>query len=225
MALFLERSTGFFSRAEIARARSVFPVIAGLYRAHLGRLFLALTGSPAARPGKILPRPLMLVDRNGRRVFASKGWREAEASGLNLTAALEKLRSTGASEIELSNGDMLVSEPVDDDFPVAPQGRVFVIEKRPAATQRNVAASTEPDLGERLTPREQQIVQLILQGYPTETIARKLGISRGTVKNHRRRLYYKLDITSERELFLRYLDSRSASDSPPKAAGSPATGS
>jgi DNA-binding CsgD family transcriptional regulator len=57
----------------------------------------------------------------------------------------------------------------------------------------------------RLTPRERDIVSLILQGHPTVSIARRLGLARGTVKNHRRRLYRKLDITSERELFLTFL--------------------
>ena len=59
-----------------------------------------------------------------------------------------------------------------------------------------------PPFDRQLTPREKEIVALILQGYPTITIAERLGLSRGTVKNHRRRIYYKLDITSERELFL-----------------------
>ena len=56
-----------------------------------------------------------------------------------------------------------------------------------------------------LTPREGRIVELILAGCPTEDISRKLHISRGTVKNHRGRLYYKLDITTERELFSLFL--------------------
>jgi DNA-binding CsgD family transcriptional regulator len=60
--------------------------------------------------------------------------------------------------------------------------------------------------GQELTPREQEIIGLILEGHPSATIAKRLGIGRGTVKNHRRRLYDKLDITSERELFLLYLD-------------------
>ena len=57
-----------------------------------------------------------------------------------------------------------------------------------------------------LTPRERQIVELILKGYPTTLIAEKLSLSRGTVKTHRRRIYDKLDITTERELFLMYID-------------------
>lgn len=56
-----------------------------------------------------------------------------------------------------------------------------------------------------LTPREREIVAMVLQGHPPTGIARLLGISAGTVKNHRRNIYEKLDITTERELFLRYL--------------------
>jgi len=69
-----------------------------------------------------------------------------------------------------------------------------------------------PSLGarERLWPelsaREREIVRLILAGHPTAGIASKLGLARGTVKNHRRSIYTKLDITTERELFLQYLD-------------------
>ena len=62
-----------------------------------------------------------------------------------------------------------------------------------------------------LTPRETEIATLSLRGYPNAAIARALSISRGAVKNHKLRLYRKLDITSERELFsLFYEDSSSA---------------
>lgn len=57
-----------------------------------------------------------------------------------------------------------------------------------------------------LSSRERQIVQLVLAGHPTAGIAARLGIAAGTVKNHRRNIYGKLDITTERELFLQFLD-------------------
>lgn len=57
-----------------------------------------------------------------------------------------------------------------------------------------------------LSGREREIAALILSGYPSATIARRLGIAAGTVKNHRRNIYAKLDITTERELFLQYID-------------------
>lgn len=66
----------------------------------------------------------------------------------------------------------------------------------------------EPNIGDDLWPelsqRERELVQLILAGHPTATISGRLGITVGTVKNHRRRIYEKLDITTERELFLQF---------------------
>ena len=72
----------------------------------------------------------------------------------------------------------------------------------PAASGRPALPNS---LAKHLTPREQQIVQLILQGYPTKSIADKLCLSRGTIKNYRHRLYDKLDITTEREIFLAFI--------------------
>lgn len=63
-----------------------------------------------------------------------------------------------------------------------------------------------PDgLWPELSARERELVQLVLAGHPTRTIAERLGITVGTAKNHRRRIYEKLDITTERELFLQFL--------------------
>lgn len=62
------------------------------------------------------------------------------------------------------------------------------------------------DLWPELSARERELVKLILAGHPTASIARKLGIAAGTVKNHRLHIYKKLDITTERELFLQYIE-------------------
>lgn len=58
-----------------------------------------------------------------------------------------------------------------------------------------------------LTARERELVALILAGHPTAAIADRLAITPGTVKNHRRNIYQKLDITTEREMFLQYIES------------------
>jgi DNA-binding CsgD family transcriptional regulator len=47
---------------------------------------------------------------------------------------------------------------------------------------------------------------LVLAGHAARDMAGKLGISPGTVRNHRLNIYPKLDITSEREVFLSNLD-------------------
>ena len=66
--------------------------------------------------------------------------------------------------------------------------------------QPGIPAGLWPDL----SPRERELVSLVLAGHPTATIAQRLGITTGTVKNHRRRIHDKLDITTERELFLQF---------------------
>lgn len=52
-----------------------------------------------------------------------------------------------------------------------------------------------------LSPREREVVQLILQGHSTPSAAAYLGIAEGTVKVHRHHAYSKLGISSQAELF------------------------
>lgn len=72
--------------------------------------------------------------------------------------------------------------------------------------KRRMLARVDPRLWPNLSKREQEVAQLILMGHPTAGIARKLQLAPGTVKNHRRNIYGKLDITTERELILQYID-------------------
>ncbi|KHJ50972.1 LuxR family transcriptional regulator [Vreelandella venusta] len=58
----------------------------------------------------------------------------------------------------------------------------------------------------RLTPREQQIVALLVQGMDSHEIAEYLAIGHGTVKNHRKRIYAQLQISSLGELFGLFLN-------------------
>jgi DNA-binding CsgD family transcriptional regulator len=80
-----------------------------------------------------------------------------------------------------------------------------------AGATPEIPARPLPSISDALSQREREIVDLVLLGYPNSVIARKLSISRGTVRNHRLSIYRKLDITSERELFLRYVDLLSTS--------------
>lgn len=52
-----------------------------------------------------------------------------------------------------------------------------------------------------LTPRELQVVGFVLEGHSSESIANLLGISSGTVRIHRKNIYAKMRISSQRELF------------------------
>jgi len=57
-----------------------------------------------------------------------------------------------------------------------------------------------------LTPRERQVIELVLLGNSTRLVAEKLGISAETVKLHRKHAYAKLDISSQAELFYLFVD-------------------
>jgi len=63
---------------------------------------------------------------------------------------------------------------------------------------------------ERLTPREQQIVEAIKDGLSYKLIAARLGISMDTVRNHLRQVYRKLQVNSKGEVMALALKQRYA---------------
>jgi DNA-binding CsgD family transcriptional regulator len=77
---------------------------------------------------------------------------------------------------------------------------------QPAAPVPRAPGKLPDGLWPDLTIRERELVGMILAGHPPQAIAARLGISAGTVRNHRQNIFRKLDITSEREVFLQYLD-------------------
>ena len=56
-----------------------------------------------------------------------------------------------------------------------------------------------------LTDREMSIARMVLRGNSSKAIAERLAISPETVKVHRRHLYAKLGISSQPELFSRFI--------------------
>ena len=57
-----------------------------------------------------------------------------------------------------------------------------------------------------LTEREREISKLLLRGHSTKSVARKLDIAPGTVMVHKRNVFGKLGITSQYELFSRFIE-------------------
>ena len=53
-----------------------------------------------------------------------------------------------------------------------------------------------------LTPREREVVKLLLQGKSNKLIALSLGISRRTVEFHLKNVYAKFQVSSRVELIL-----------------------
>ena len=51
-----------------------------------------------------------------------------------------------------------------------------------------------------ISPREQDVIHLILQGYRNQKIADELSVTVSTVKKHITKIYYKLEVKSRYEL-------------------------
>lgn len=69
------------------------------------------------------------------------------------------------------------------------------------AMEKHVHTAFENFGRNELTPRECQIVRMVLRGHSSESIGRHCGITTGTVKIHRKNIYAKLGISSQSELF------------------------
>lgn len=76
---------------------------------------------------------------------------------------------------------------------------------RPEATEQLVQSAFRHFGEGRLTAREAEIVELVLKGNSSEAIGQKLGIATGTVRIHRKNIYMKLGISSQGELFSRFV--------------------
>jgi len=57
---------------------------------------------------------------------------------------------------------------------------------------------------EKLTPREQEIFNLLLEGLSLKKIAYNLNISYSTADNYRGKIYLKLGVKSIQELLIKY---------------------
>jgi DNA-binding CsgD family transcriptional regulator len=60
-----------------------------------------------------------------------------------------------------------------------------------------------------LSPREKDVLELMLRGYGTDVSAERLGIAVETVRRHRKSIYRKLDVSSQTDLFSLFLNSMS----------------
>jgi DNA-binding CsgD family transcriptional regulator len=200
IGLAYERKT-MFRRREVTRLQQIYPLLEGLQAAH-ERLMLAKLASLERSPDK----PMRIVDHRGQGIFESKSWQRALIDHPGAVAKLNMLDGEAPASLELAPGLVLHSEPLDAGFALAPNGRLLLLETADGGLPPlDYGQATARFLEDRLTPRERDIVGLMLLGFPTLKVAERLGLSLNTIKNHKKRLYHKLDITTERELFLNFV--------------------
>jgi DNA-binding CsgD family transcriptional regulator len=101
--------------------------------------------------------------------------------------------------LALSDGSLLACEilRVDVTSPFTTTGVLALLQPVPALSQLCLESFCARH---RLSPREQDVVTLLLQGLTTVDMAERLGISAHTVRDHLKRLYRKTGARSRSEL-------------------------
>ncbi len=65
--------------------------------------------------------------------------------------------------------------------------------------RRDDKRAQPPDLPRRLSPRQQEVLELLAEGAPAREIAQRLGLAEATVRNHIRLMFLKLGCHSQLE--------------------------
>lgn len=206
LALFLVRENGTFSPADKKRAELIFPALDGYHHAHLSWLFNGLRYTDSAEMEGFIKRPTLIQDRFQERVYANDSWTRAAAADPEIDEIVRASSTNNVAKKYDVNDFVLRSEALDRYFPLAPGGRIFVLEPRSVAKNETIHADQVAAALDNFTRREREILALIMSGQSTGQIAQKLQISKGTIKNCRLRIYRKADVTSERALVNKFTE-------------------
>ncbi|MBI4460875.1 MAG: response regulator transcription factor [Acidobacteria bacterium] len=91
------------------------------------------------------------------------------------------------------------------------EGEIWLNSRLTEAVLRALGGHRNAQLEEgknRLSQREVEVVQLVIQGYKNRDIAQKLFISEKTVKNHLSAIFHKLGVNDRLELTLHVFEKR-----------------
>lgn len=203
VAVCVDHPSRNFSDEDVKLVETVYPTLARLHDLHIEKCVYGWQGG-YLNDSRIA---LMICDHKDRVVFRNANWTN-DITDDEQQAILAGAATTLADSYPISNNRMVHWEPLDASNSVAPDGRAFVIEQNEPGYVDLMGPEPMQRFADHfeLTPREKEIVDFILKGHPPALIADKLGVSVGTIRNHKHRLYFKLDITTERELFCMFMD-------------------
>ena len=197
IAMCFDNESEQFDGASVALAMDVYPAIQQANRLHLERSL------PGGGYGLLdcHSTAVMVTTADGELVYKNGAWITAENSALR-TEIDGYIRSDFTRRVVNVGDSVLHGHRLDSDNPVWPNGNIFVIEGQRAASIGVDFSTIFSAVAHhyRLSPRERDLFGMALQGCDSRSIARRLGLSVGTVKNYKRRLYAKLNIRCEREI-------------------------
>jgi DNA-binding CsgD family transcriptional regulator len=197
IAMCLDTQSAPFDAEIVEMALEIYPVIQQANKLHLERSL------PGGGYGLLDGRStaVMVTTPENEAVYKNDAWVSAESSVSRRDIARYMQSDFDRKVIQIGES-VLHGHRLGNDSPVWPNGNIFFIERR-SADSINADLGTVLDAVARryrLSPRERELFKLALQGCDTRRIAQQLGLSVGTVKNYKQRLYAKLDINCEREI-------------------------
>ena len=193
-----------YSAAEVAAVRMLLPVIAAFHRVH-DRLTILSARTGHHQGG--YDRYVILLDGVGRETFRSPEIAQLERINPGLGHAVARLASEpSGSSVQLSEGTLHIAD-LGDGIVSQRGGRICFFHAGPnAGVPRELTAAITDFLQlYGLSPRQRDILELTLLGWSAQNIAQRFALSEGTVRNHRKQIYDKLDVTTEREIFSMFL--------------------
>ncbi len=203
--LFLERAAGKFTEEDVALAELIFPALEGCHRSHLGQLFGNLRHTDVPATADFGDRPTLIRDRHGVPVYANAPWKQALSTDETIEPLLNKIGPSEETQTFMSRDFVLKSRVFDREFSLAPGGRIFSLETHPSSSDDSeLGYEAAAEILLALTPRERDILTLIMQSQGTGQIAQKLEIGKGTVKNCKLRIYRKVGVSTERDLVRKF---------------------
>ncbi len=155
-------------------------------------------------------QPEAVLEHNEEIGFRTRGWPE----NLQELALTVELPNGMMGEISLARPSGLGGFPPQMVARLKPFYPLFAtafrhLWARKSTNAERVSARRAPleDFAiDVLSPREAQIVQLVLKGHSSLSVSLKLGIALPTVKTHRKNAYAKLGINTQQQLLNAFLE-------------------
>jgi two-component system, LuxR family, response regulator FixJ len=135
-----------------------------------------------------------------------------DMSGLDIIAEISRRKllvpcvvASGQSDIAIAVKAMKLGAVDFIEKPVEPELLLDAVKDAVTNRTRRMSANCKSPreaqaLMGQLTPRERQVLQLLLQGFQNKMIAYEIGISQRTVEVHRARLMKRLNVNNFAEL-------------------------
>lgn len=196
LALCLDRQTGIFTREEIALAHELQQMLSEMHNLHMLRAIDRQMALLLHR-NDLGKSEIMILSDNNTVLYKSETWSHAAIQAFEREPEPSEIGNNRVTETIGRDGWSLLRLAGASHDAILTGADIYVLRR---------TASGLPERIEQfgrlhsLTARQKQIVALCLQGHHNASIAERLDITVGSVKNHKLRLYEKLDVTTEREL-------------------------